>query len=115
LEFLDKLFAGVSTSYDEPSTPLQANRPVGFCARQCVTAVNRGQAIVPDTAFLLPDGGLVRWVGTFDFMILFRLARVPQRLREVRLGLMANGLTGENADAILRWGIKRGILSWSGQ
>jgi hypothetical protein len=113
IELLERLFVGRSTSSSAPSTALPANRLVHFAARRCVTGINRSQSVVPDIAFILHDGGLVRWVGTFDLMILFRLARVPRPLCNVRSGLMAHGLTLENADAVLQWSMERGIISYS--
>lgn len=112
ISLMERLIADRSTSSSAPATAFPANRPVHFSARRCVTGINRSQSIVPDIAFLLRDGGLVRWVSTFDLMILFRLARVPRPPCDVHLGLQAYGLTSENADAVLRWSLERGILSW---
>jgi hypothetical protein len=110
---LGKLLADRPTSSPAPTTALPANRSVRFSARRCVTGINRSQSIVPDVAFILRDGGLVRWIGAFDLMILFGLARVPRPLGEMRLGLVAHGLTLESADAVLQWSMERGILSWA--
>jgi hypothetical protein len=113
VELLGRLLTGDSTSSPAPLAALPANRPVCFSARRCVTGINCSQSIVPDVAFILRDGGFVRWVGAFDLMILSSLARDPRPLGDVRLGLVAHGLTLENADAVLQWSIERGILSWN--
>jgi hypothetical protein len=114
IEFVHKVLVGHSTSTSKPSTDLPANRLVRFSAGRCLSGINRSQSVVPDIAFILRDGGLVRWVGTLDLMILFRLTCIARPIYAVRLGLMAHGLTLENANTVLQWSIERGVLSWDG-
>ncbi len=93
------------------STPWETKHRVRFTAAECVTGVNRANRIVPDVAFVLPDGGLVRWAGTFDLMALRDLAGIPQFLGDLRQGLVDQGLSPADADRLLYWCIDRRILS----
>jgi hypothetical protein len=80
---------------------------VRWSGRTRVSPVNVEGVIVPATVLELPDGGLVRWLGSFDLLHLRELAPVSTPLTVLLRSLAARGL---DAGRILGWCLRNDVL-----
>jgi hypothetical protein len=73
--------------------------------------VNRGGRIVADECCVLPDGGLVRWVGGIDLLLVRDAVANGRTPREVCAELARHGITDTSAHALLTWALRVGALN----
>jgi hypothetical protein len=74
------------------------------------SGVRRGDQIVEELCLRLPDGGLVRWLGSFDLLTLRAIAVRPCSSATLAAALQAHGLDSPNTEQLLRWSLDREIL-----
>jgi 2-polyprenyl-6-methoxyphenol hydroxylase-like FAD-dependent oxidoreductase len=106
LRFLARLDNGLESPQPAGALP----RTLQFRANARTTGLNIDGVIVPGIAVDLPDGGSVRWLGTFDLLILRELAQDPVSSDSLVRSLRDHGLTGSETELLLRWCLARGIL-----
>ncbi len=82
-----------------------------FTARPRLAALNIAGTLSPDTAYELPDGALVRWLGGFDLRRLARLANDPIPTTELTQKLQSHGLSPADACTLLTWCVNQNLLS----
>ncbi len=94
---------------DEDASPVARTLPewVRFNGRTRTSSLNVGGVIVPATVLELPDGGLARWLGTFDLLDLRELVAIPTRLSVLSSSLAARGLCAEH---LVEWCLRNEIL-----
>lgn len=73
--------------------------------------LQHGGRIVRGPGFVLPDGGLVRWVGGFDLLRLRELVGNGREYTDVHDDLVHAGLPEEMAGALLAWALRVGLLT----
>ena len=74
------------------------------------TGVCDGDAIVDGEAIVLPDGRLVRWIGSFDLLDLPPLCSQPRPVDRIVEGLVGTGLTAAQAASVVDWCTRCGVL-----
>jgi hypothetical protein len=81
-----------------------------FRAHQIEAGVLRGDVVVPDKVYLLPDGSRVRWLGRVDLAAVREYSSVPVDRTELA-GRLASVL-GRQTDvhALIDWCIRRQVL-----
>lgn len=77
---------------------------VRFAARVERVGLNVGGRIVTDEACVLPDGGVVRWVGGFDLLAL-------RDCTDVATALAASGMSDRTGQALVDWALRAGVLA----
>jgi hypothetical protein len=82
-----------------------------FSGQACPAELNVEGLAVPGAALRLPDGGLARWLGAFDLLVLRDLAAEPVAPGRLLERLAAQGLTAGAADALLSWCLRQRVLS----
>jgi 2-polyprenyl-6-methoxyphenol hydroxylase-like FAD-dependent oxidoreductase len=105
--------SALSDLHTGPASPAHAIRVpdiLRFTARPRLAALNVGGALVADTAYELPDGGLVRWIGGFDLRRLARLAHEPVTSHELFTRLRAEGLSAIDTQLLIIFCLSRDIL-----
>jgi flavin-dependent dehydrogenase len=105
LRFLTRIYVSA-----EPPLPAALPAILQFRASTRTTGLNVDGMIVPGVAVNLPDGGLVRWLGGFDLLILRELARDPVSPDWLSRRLQGHGLSGSETENLLQWCLARGIL-----
>lgn len=99
-----------ATVVDQPLFSLDRLR-VRVAARVRMTTLLHRGCLVRSAAFLMPDGGCVRWIGKFDLMQMAELARRCLPATELVARLVDCGLHPQQADALVRWCLQHCILS----
>lgn len=82
-----------------------------FTARVEPAGVSVGGRVVTDDCCVLPDGGLVRWVGGFDLLRLRTVVAQAGTWPRVRAELAAAGVPGATAAALVTWALRHGVLT----
>lgn len=82
-----------------------------FTARVEPTGVNIGGRIVTDDCCVLPDGGLVRWVGGFDLLRLRTAVAEGRTWAQVCTALATAGVPAGTAAALLTWALRTGVIT----
>jgi hypothetical protein len=72
--------------------------------------INRGGRIVADKCCVLPDGGLVRWIGGFDVLLLRDAVASGRTAPEIGAQLTRLGVADTSAQALLAWAIRVGAI-----
>ena len=106
LRALESLRAGSS-----PSPPARLPATLCFTARPRLAALNQNGTLTPDVAYELPDGGQVRWLGTFDLRRLAHLAAAPIPSLELAQRLRDEGLALSDAQKLILWCVSHKILA----
>ena len=65
----------------------------------------------PDAAVRLPDATITRWLGSFDLLVLARLAAEPVPRIVLLARLQQEGLDVETARVIVAWALRHGLLT----
>ncbi|MGH4017832.1 MAG: NAD(P)/FAD-dependent oxidoreductase [Pseudonocardiaceae bacterium] len=87
------------------------NSPLRFAAGLERVGVNIDGRIVADTCCVLPDGGLVRWVGGFDLLQLRDAVAGGRTWTQVCAALGAAGVPDTTADALMAWALRSGVIA----
>jgi hypothetical protein len=113
LATLNAMFDGTPPP-DAPAAPrrLDPQSPVSFTATAVTTGQNRGGRIVAEQAFRLPDGGLTRYVGGVDLMMLRDATTHGATLAEVYRAL-ADKIGPQTANTLISWAVREGLLTVS--
>lgn len=90
--------------------PLDGGRRLRWVARVQRVGVNHGGRIVADECCVLPDGGLVRWVGGIDLLLLRDAVADGRTPAEICAALARVGVTDTSARALVPWAIRAGAL-----
>ena len=96
---------GIPPATPSPSTLVQ------FIGRTISTGLNIDGLIVPGTAVALPGGGLVRWLGSFDLLVLRDMAMTPVPLSTLAGRLGAGGLPPADLGPLLHWCESHGLIT----
>jgi flavin-dependent dehydrogenase len=111
LEAMERLRGGPTGSAgEEAAREVPGDTWLRFGGTTRPTPLNEGGVLRPGEAILLPDGGLVRWVGAFDLLRLRELAAGPRQAGELRRELEEAGLSAGQSEALLRWSTRQGVL-----
>jgi 2-polyprenyl-6-methoxyphenol hydroxylase-like FAD-dependent oxidoreductase len=110
LATLNAMFDG--TLPPDPPPRLDPQSPVSFSATAVTTGQNRGGRIVAAQAFQLPDGGLTRYVGGVDLMMLRDATTHSGTLAEAYQAL-ADKIGLQTANTLISWAIREGLLTVS--
>jgi hypothetical protein len=94
-----------------PTDVLSQYTALRFAAGIERVGVNIGGRIVPDDCCVLPDGGLVRWVGGFDLLQLRTAVAEGRTWTQVCAALTAAGVPGNTAPALLSWALRTGVIT----
>jgi 2-polyprenyl-6-methoxyphenol hydroxylase-like FAD-dependent oxidoreductase len=97
-----------------PPAPLSPFALVQFVGGTISTGLNIDGVIVPGTAVALPGGGLVRWLGSFDILVLRDMATTPVPLAILAEGLGARGLSPADVGRLLLWCQAHGLITTDG-
>lgn len=87
--------------------------PLVFTAREIQMGVLRGDLIVPEKGYLLPDGSRVRWVGGLDLTYLRQISSVPISKAELAERLVSVLGSRSNVNGLIDWCIGRHVLASS--
>jgi flavin-dependent dehydrogenase len=99
-----------AAAMEPPLSPLEETW-VRFDARTRMHAVNRSGRLTSDEVVVLADGGLVRWLGGFDLLILRDLAGQARRMDELCAELGGTGLSPGEGAQLLHWCLRSGLLT----
>lgn len=97
----------------EPATavnPLDPSRRLRWVARVERVGVNHGGRIVADECCVLPDGGLVRWVGGVDLLVLRDAVASGRTPPEICAGLARAGVADTSGRELVAWAVRAGAV-----
>jgi hypothetical protein len=92
------------------SSSAELPRRVRFAGHTFLAELSVEGRVVPGAVLQLPDGGLVRWLGSFDILLLRELAAAPVAPDVLVERLAACGLSPAASRGLLRWCLERTIL-----
>ncbi len=99
---------------ERASVSLHADDRLSFVANTVRAPLQKQGALVIDEAIILPDGGLVRWLGSFDLLTLREWTRSPIRVRMLTEQLRDAGVPKAQTGALLVWCSRQQILASTG-
>jgi 2-polyprenyl-6-methoxyphenol hydroxylase-like FAD-dependent oxidoreductase len=100
-----------SAAADNPNRdPLDPDRRLRWVSHVEHVGINRGGRIVADKCCVLPDGGLVRWIGGFDVLLLRDAVASGRTAPEIGAHLTRLGVADTSAQALLAWAIRVGAI-----
>jgi len=82
-----------------------------FCVPIVAAPLVIDGTIQPGEAIELPDGTMTRWLGSFDLLVLARLSAEPIPRIVLLAQLQNEGLERHDAQAVLSWSIRHGLLT----
>jgi hypothetical protein len=100
----------LATPHDPNWNPLDPGRQLRWTSRVERIGINRGGRIVADECCVLPDNGLVRWIGGIDVLLLRDAVADGRTAPEIGAQLMRRGIDGTSAQALLAWAIRVGAI-----
>lgn len=107
-KFLGEMVRGMPPP---PEVRVELGQPWVFTGSVTKTAIRRENAIVSEPAIRLPDGEVVRWLASFDLLVLATLASSPRPLGQLQYDLECRGLAPNASRALLQWCASHRILS----
>jgi hypothetical protein len=96
---------------DLDGDPRKDGRRLRWTARIERVGVNRGGRIVADECCVLPDGGLVRWVGGIDLLLVRDAVADGRTPAQMCAELARHGIADTSAHALLAWALRVGALN----
>lgn len=102
--------AGRPATGDPTGDPLDPVRRLRWVARVDRVGVNRGGRIVADQCCVLPDGGLVRWIGSVDLLLLRDAVADGRTPPEVCAALARRGFADTAGRALVAWAVQVGAV-----
>jgi 2-polyprenyl-6-methoxyphenol hydroxylase-like FAD-dependent oxidoreductase len=93
------------------SQAMNPDRRLRFAASTEQTGTNTGGRVVRDTAIVLPDGGLARWINGFDLLHLRDAVDGDRTVTQATAALTTTGLSPEVAAAMLAWALRSGVIT----
>jgi hypothetical protein len=109
LQMLSHLRGGTSTGQLSPAFP--GDTPVRFVATVCAATIHRDGLLVRGAAVQMADGGLVRWLGTYDLLELKELAGSALPITDILHRLVRANVSHAAAEMLVRWCLRQGILA----
>ncbi|MBV9143747.1 MAG: hypothetical protein JO115_22990 [Pseudonocardiales bacterium] len=102
---------GPTVPADSQGSPRDPGRRLRWVARVERVGVNRGDRIVADECCVLPDGGLLRWVGGVDLLLVRDAVADGRTPPRVCAALARLGVDNASAQGLLAWALRVGALS----
>lgn len=102
--------SGSAAPEDPHGNPLDPRRRLRWAARVERVGVNRGGRIVADECCVLPDGGLLRWVGGVDLLHLRDAVADGRTPAQLCAALARLGVADASAQALIAWALRVGAL-----
>lgn len=100
-----------SAAADHPNRdPLNPHRRLRWVSPIEQVGINHSGRIVTDKCCVLPDGGLVRWIGGFDVLLLRDAVASGQTAPKIGAQLTQLGVADTTAQALLAWAIQVGAI-----
>ncbi|MGH3902408.1 MAG: hypothetical protein ACRDTA_29970, partial [Pseudonocardiaceae bacterium] len=102
------VIAGERSEPAAADNPLDPGRRLRWVAHVERVGVNRGGRIVAEECCVLPDGGLVRWVGGIDLLLLRDAVADGRTPPEICAALARAGVADISVRALVAWAIRVG-------
>lgn len=100
----------VATPHNPNGNPLDPGRRLRWASRVERIGINRGGRIVADECCILPDDGLVRWIGGIDVLLLRDAVADGRTAPEIGAQLTRRGVDDTSTQALLAWAIRVGAI-----
>jgi hypothetical protein len=100
----------VVTPHDPNWNPLDPSRRLRWASRIERIGMNCGGRIVADECCVLPDNGLVRWIGGIDILLLRDAVADGRTAPEIGAQLTRLGVADTCTQALLAWAIRVGAI-----
>jgi hypothetical protein len=102
---------GPAPSQSAHQAPLDPNRQLRWACPTERVGVNRAGRIIADQCCVLPDGGLLRWIGGIDILLLRDAIANGRTMPETCAELARLGIADAFARALLTWAIQNGAVN----